>query len=941
MEDVLRGPTPPPGVPVPFVGRDLEVDALAARLNRWSEPGTSDENPKAVVLHGPAGVGKSALAAALVERLGLRHAHWLSLGDRARAEPTLLRLLAEHRAPRRPVVEAALTADRTGDEREFARELRDQCQEHIQGSVLVLDGVHPTLGAELLEVLHQGTNLVIITSRQKARWADLGVYLHRVRPLSARDSVQLAQGVAAARWAGFSPNPEHRRLVSAARGLPLWSRVAGAVLAGLEGTTPVPVKGPGELLTLAADLLDPAVADMLLRLAAQEEGSAPFTALTVEALLPEDAADPSDVPHILSSLRSYELLLEPRDGHLVLPSPVAAAALLRMPQTDGALLTARVQAAVEKAATHSALGVARLLDGREVPGGHWETRFTPGELAEHVDEFMGLLDRHRYLLGNRHDLADALATLLAVRGDAHRLVALHRASGDLTRRRLSLLYRALGTPQTFRSGQVEETPQQAVLGQADALYRSGELDRTLEKLDSAPETHAADSAWLSMIRGATLCDQGRPLAAETELEEAAETYRLTSCVRGRGWALLHHARASLLMSHVSKADHLLGQATQALRTSGDIRGLNWAATERIRLLLLRGEAEAALIAAQRALTAHEQAEDVRGMGWTCHLLGLGHARLGHTADARVALLASADHFRTCDDQLGAAWTRHRLALLTPDQWQVPELRSTAAEFTELGCDLGQAWSLLECALRTRPSRDEPDRALAKTLFTTLDDQGGLAWAQAVRARRLLPDKVTTLADLTRNLSQVIHGRERLVEDIRTFWRTTSEGSRPAIPFYARDTVAVSDPRGHKPLAKYLTTGTPSPTAPRCRTRLTLLDDSPATHATARILLRVTPEAGHPWASSHDDRPWLTVVALPLTPASVEPPTALLRASPHEVHGAEFALTAHRSGIHVIRFTIALERTGTVLQQVETELEILDTDHPADLAAPHATSLRGR
>ncbi|QQM41116.1 ATP-binding protein [Streptomyces liliifuscus] len=941
MEDVLRGPTPPPGVPVPFVGRDSEVEALSGRLNRWSEPGTSEENPKVVVLHGPAGVGKSALAAALVERLGLRHVHWLSLSDLARAEPTLLRLLAEHGAPRWPVVEAALTADRTGDQREFARELRDQCREHIQGSALVLDGVHPTLGRELLEVLHQGTNLVIITSRQKARWGDLGAYLHTVRPLGARDSVQLAQGVAATRWAGFSPSPEHRRLVSAARGLPLWARVAGAVLAGLEGATPLPVKGPGELLTLATDLLDPAVADMLLRLAAQEEGSAPFSALTVEALLPEDT-DPSDVPHILSSLRSYELLLEPSDGRLVLPSPVATAALLRMPQIDRDLLTARVQADVEEAVTHSALGVARLLDGREVPGGRWETRFTPAELVEHVDEFMTLLDRHRYLSGNRHELADALATLLAVRGDAHRLVALHRASGDLTRRGLSLLLRTLGMSQTLRSGQVEESPQRAALGEADASYHAGELSRALTTLDSAPEALGADSAWLSTIRGAALCDQGRPLAAESELAEAEEICRLISFVRGRGWALLHHARACLLMSRAQKADHLLGQATQALRTAGDIRGLNWTATERIRLLLLSGPAEAALVAAQKTLTAHEQAEDIRGMGWTCHLLALGHARLGHSADARVALLASADHFRTCDDQLGAAWTRHRLAILTPDHWQVPELRSTAAEFTELGCDLGQAWSLLECALRAGPSPNEPNElAQAETLFTGLNDQGGLAWAQAVRARRLLPDEVASLVDLAWNHPQDIHNREQLDEDIRTFWRASEAETRPVIPLHARDTVAVSDPRRHKALAKYLATGATPPAAPRCHTRLTLLDDSPTTHATARILLRVTPETSHPWASSQDDRPWLTVVAVPLTAASVEPPTALLRPSPREVHGTEFALTAHRPGIHVIRFTIALEHTGTVLQQVETELEILDTGHPAGLAAPHATSLRGR
>ncbi|MEV0223637.1 ATP-binding protein [Streptomyces sp. NPDC050704] len=943
MDDVLRGPTPPPGVPVPFVGRDEEVEALAARLSRWAESGTNAEDPKVVVLHGSAGVGKSALAAALVERLGPRHVHWLPLDDLARAEPTLLRLLAEHGAPRRPVVEAALTADRTGDQREFARELRQQCLEHIGGSALVLDNVHPTLGRELLEALHRGTNLVIITSRQKARWADAGAYLHEVRPLRAPDAVRLAQEVASARRAGFRPSPEHRGLVSAARGLPLWSRVAGALLAGPEGTPPVPVRSPGRLLTLAVDLLDPAAADMLLRLAARKAGNAPFTAHTVEALLPE-GTDPSDVPHILSSLRLYELLLEPRDGHLVLPSAVAAAVLLRMPRIDRNVLTTRVRADMEKAATRGALGVARLLDGRSGPGcgGSGETWFTPDELAEHMDEFMALLGRHRPLVGDRHDLADALAALLAVRGDAHRLVALHRASGDLARRGLSPLLRDLAMPQTFRSGQVEETSAQAALEQADASYRSGELGRALTASDGAPAPQEADSAWLSVIRGAALCDQGRPLAAEKELEEAAETHRRIGCVRGRGWALLHHARACLSVSRAHEADHALGQASQALRTAGDIRGLNWAATERIRLRLLLGRAEAALDAAGRALTAHKQAEDVRGMGWTCHLLGLGHARLGRTADAQAALLAAAEHFRTCDDRLGLAWTRHRLALLRPDLWQVPDLRSTAAEFAELGCDLGQAWALLECALRADPSPAEPgDLAHAEQLFATLGDQGGLVWAQAVRARRLLPVEVANLIDLAWDLPRDVHGRERLDEGIRTFWRATAEEARPVIPLHARDTVAVSDPHGHRPLAGYLATGAAPPTAPRCLIRLTLLDDSPTTHATARIRLRVIPEAGHPWESFQDDLPWLTAVAVPLTPASVEPPTALLRPFPHEVHGSEFALTAHRPGVHVIRFTIALARTGTVLQQVETELEILDTDHPAGLAAPHAASLRGR
>ncbi|MEW2570074.1 AAA family ATPase [Streptomyces sp. NPDC047070] len=955
MDDVLRRPTPPPGVPEPFVGREAEAEALAERLRGWTRPGSGPEHPKTVVFHGPAGVGKSALAAAVVKRLDQgRRVSWLSLSEASSAETTLLRLLAEHAAPRRPIVEAALEADRTGDQKAFAHEVRVQCLQHVRNCVLVLDGAWPALGRELLPALVEGTNLVIVTSRHKAKWAGLGAYLHEVRRLGVRDAVRLAEEVSATHTSGHSPGAGHSRFVAAARGLPLWLRVAGSLMARPDRLPPLPVDGPGDLLSITMTSFDPAVADMLLRLASRETATASFAAHTVEWLLPEDG-DPGDVPHVLASLGSYELLLGVGEGRLMLPSPIAAAALLRMPQIDRELLASRVNADVENAATTAALRAARLLDGRSKADGSepedsLDPRLSPDDIAQHMDEFMSLLPQGTPLREPQVRLADALATLLAVRGDAHRLVTVLRTSGKAARGALGRALRDLGVKQSAPDGAAPE--------QADHWYRAGQLRHTLVTADSAPEAHGVDFAWLSTFRGAALCDQGKPLEAEAVLTSAWEEHRRAGCVRGGGWALLHHARACLLMGRVYHASQLLGQGAASLRRAGDIRGRNWVATEQIRLRLLQGDTGEALDIAQRALTAHEEAEDIRGMGWTCHYLGMSHARRGRPADAHVALLAAARHFRQCGDALGAAWTRHRLALLLPAARRRAELLLTAEgyrtietelltaaeEFRAIGCPRGQAWSLLEFSVRSSSGPDERDNLpTAESLFRTLDDQAGLAWSYTAGAARGLADmdSVERLTGPEVGLSADVNGRAQLKEDIAGFWRAAVVGDVPVIPLHARDTVGVPDRHKHKPLTNYIgpRSGRPSPS--QCRVRLTLFDDSPSPQATVRLLLRVVPGPDHPWAALPDERPWLTAVAVPLTPASLEPATALLRPSSQETHGAEFTFTARRPGIHVIRFTVALERTGTVLQQVETELEILDTDHPVDHASPHATTVRGR
>jgi hypothetical protein len=374
---------------------------------------------------------------------------------------------------------------------------------------------------------------------------------------------------------------------------------------------------------------------------------------------------------------------------------------------------------------------------------------------------------------------------------------------------------------------------------------------------------------------------------------------------------------------------------------GDVRGQNWVATEQIGALLVPPGTELAV--AGRAVAAHEAAEDIRGAGWTCQYLALVHARQGREEDAAVALTSAAHHFKECGDELGAAWVRHRRAVLSPSARTRAELELAERQFALVGCRLGQAWSRLELGLRA-PSASVGTHLLdsAETHFKSLNDEAGQLWTQVVRGFRsgTVPDPAS-LAPAPP--SDDAGGHSRLLEDLvlfqrvayarGTFVKTARVWQGPTIPLRARDHVAVS-PAHRLRLGR---TGTP-----RCHVRLTLLDDSPGAASTARLLLRVVPDDGHPWLAPDGGPPWLTAVALPLTPAAVEPPSAHLQPSVRLSHGAEFTFTAYRPGTHVIRFTIALEHTGTVLQQVETELEILDTDGAPALTSPRAVSgQRGR
>lgn len=126
---------------------------------------------------------------------------------------------------------------------------------------------------------------------------------------------------------------------------------------------------------------------------------------------------------------------------------------------------------------------------------------------------------------------------------------------------------------------------------------------------------------------------------------------------------------------------------------------------------------------------------------------------------------------------------------------------------------------------------------------------------------------------------------------------------------------------------------PAPDPTQVHVLLELADDA------SHITFQLAPGQDHPWAGSGRRALALDIVAIPLTSADVVPSTA------RHTHpnSTRFAFTPHRPGNHVIRFTLYDHASGTVLQQVETELDVTPTTpgHYATGTAPRRTETADR
>ncbi|MGD1219508.1 hypothetical protein AB9Q10_13930 [Streptomyces krungchingensis] len=446
------------------------------------------------------------------------------------------------------------------------------------------------------------------------------------------------------------------------------------------------------------------------------------------------------------------------------------------------------------------------------------------------------------------------------------------------------------------SGQPERVPalpagrpadDEGVLEQAVTAHHMGRLRDADAHLSALPSGRGADP-WVLLTRAAVLCDRGDLRAVGPLLRRAVEAHQVRGDRRGEAWTVFQYGRLCLLRGEVEDAEKLLHSAREEFHTHGESRGVAWAATELGRLSLQLGTADIEGLYDARLL--HEVEGDPRGAVWA-HLWWI----LAMT-DAPGFLWehefpAVTNRFREVGDRLGEAWALHHHALALGRTSGTADGRSEADPlfdealrlFEVTDCVHGTAWTLLERALHD-PARRFPQHRWAGDIrhwFGLVGDEAGEAWVELAESATGSEPSYELAARYPADLLDAVE------------W---APNGNLRIPRAARYTQPEPRADAHDPEAS------------RSRVRVTLLDGTPT-----RIALEIVSGARHPWST--DQRPALTARAVPLTLAEVEPLHAI------STEGAEFRFVPRLPGRHRIRFTITDQATGTVLQQVETEIDV--------------------
>ncbi|MVO83447.1 hypothetical protein GPA10_01415 [Streptomyces sp. p1417] len=439
---------------------------------------------------------------------------------------------------------------------------------------------------------------------------------------------------------------------------------------------------------------------------------------------------------------------------------------------------------------------------------------------------------------------------------------------------------------------------------AVARRHAGALGEAMATLDTIPDSTPPDG-WALHTRAAVLCDKGEPAGAERLLRSAVEAHQVRGDVRGEAWAIHHYGRQRLIRGALEEARKHLETARHMFVGLGDQQGRAWSTTELGRAQLLHGAYGEAVHTLSKGLGLHLSNQDLRGKYWTYLYLALAHAESDAPAQATPLVRDAARNFHRIPDLLGVAWARHFHAILlsgvpgTADKAE-SHLRSARAGFRQAGCRHGEAWSLLELAELRRKETGlgggTVTYAQARRLFAAIGDESTRRW--------------------TRPLPLITSATARFPE-------------RP--PLLAR--LVVPEP------GAAFDWGVLIPAA-HSLVRLTLHDERSTAGTASRIALHIDPGPDHPWSTPTADHPWLTARATPLTAADVEPAHAVtLKPSPRDPDGAEFLFTPRRAGRHRLLFTVEDSATATVLQQVETYIDVTDGEAGTPDAAGSPEALR--
>ncbi|MDW4907084.1 tetratricopeptide repeat protein [Streptomyces sp. ADMS] len=779
----------------PFAGRRQEL----ARIRQWvhAARASTETRPTLVVLHGPSGSGRSALAihAAHDLRDQFRGACVVDLrGDSPQEPPlptrdALLHLLNRLGASR----EQLLFRERSSPDQQVRRlsELYNQHLTRVPVTIVLDDAQDPEQVCAL--VPERSDSLVIATTREPlALPDDLPFWVHQlpVEALDATGSEELLNASAQADpGSGSDPYDAESadRIRELCGGLPLALRIAGSAL------------GPRSHRRLAADLgaygpVEPVERALWLRYTDQSDPARRLLrrlALAGRASLGTAAAasllgtDRTEATRQLDALARAGLIDHVRGSRYRLHDLVRAFAQARLLDEEEPAERTAAQERLIVNYGELADSVLRLVDGnmstrsdRFSPHGftsldealRWlddESSFITATLrhAEGVNQaavlnLLGalcdycLLRGDLYRLGEISELAESVDQGLLVRSVQWRTGIAARQLGELDKARTTLT----SVVELYMEAHHDAGAARALCSLGITLHHQGNLVEAAAKLQEAldlqqaPEL-ATDRAWTMHALAAVERDRSRLAEAWDLLTRSLVLHREGESIHGEAWAHFQLGQLGLRMGDVPRAESELRTALDLYGRTRDARGEAWALTQLARARLVAGDASAAVDGLRRAAAVHRDNEDARGEAWSVYYLGQSLEETGNLDLAVRELERSRTMFSRIRDVYGLACARHHSARVTRDQRavQTGSLRNSGfarqllvdarADFQRIGVAHGEAWTCLELAVvdagnaRTPQALALCDEAIG--LFTSYGDRRGEDWARFLRCT-LLP-----------------------------------------------------------------------------------------------------------------------------------------------------------------------------------------------------------
>lgn len=719
LEHSFRHLPSPEGV---FAGRK---EALG-QITQWVHQAraSTQTRPTVVVLHGPAGAGRSSLAVRAAHELKdqFRGACVVDLrgdtreGNQLSTRDALLHLLNRLGAPREQLLFRGTSA-REGAGEQQLRRLADLFQRTLTGVpvTIVLDDATDTQQVATL-VPERSDSLILVTATEAlALPEELSAWVHHLE-VSALDTAGAEEVLQAAAeavegsggWTSQAPYdaPAYERVSELCGGLPFALRLAGSAMS--------PERNAAVLASeLAAygpdDALEPVQRTLSLRYADQSDtarrllrrlalaGRASLGPAAAAALL---ATDEVEAKRQLDILANAGLIQYVRGSRYRLHGLVRHFALARLldeePTEDrGAAQERLIRSYAELADT-----VIRMVDGKTSTragqfGSHgfkslesalrWldhESSFITAALR-HADESVDqsavlhllgalcdycLLRGDLYRLGELNDLTQAVDRGLLTRSVQWRTGVAARQLGELDHANTTLssvvnLYLEAEHP----AGAARTLRELGI-----TLHHQGQLREAAAKLRQALELQTTeglrgDRAWTLHALAAVQRDRGRVDEALDMLQQSLGLHEENESLHGQAWAHYQLGQTLLRAGDLDSADAELHQALEDYRRTQDNRGQAWAQTQLARLQLYGGDVSEAVEELHGALSRHRESEDARGEAWTLYYLGLALEESADRDSAIQELERARANFSRMRDVYGLACARHHLGRVTRDQ----------------------------------------------------------------------------------------------------------------------------------------------------------------------------------------------------------------------------------------------------------------------------------